>query len=422
MIREVLLQLRERKLLTTQFLSVLPNGNDRLRDFYAPIFDTIVETFCDQELVPTDDDQYASAANVRQGPVPVREVIAKAELPFFIGRPEVCWAKGVQPNSRADNFLRCLGIEQWGWKELQEALWSKWSKYSWPLDDDAEAWLGERGDAWLQKLCLLIADAIGRAECSEWKLKSFRIIRVLKNGRQNHVVGSQAYFPKPGYGNLPRIKPAILRGKNQQEEQEIHKSLVALGVSEIGEEERIDLLLETFYSDESGPLSTQQHLQHIRAFIEWWKKEKNASKFESYAIFYVDGKRELRKPSECFLDSPLRKSGLSAIYSQNASNIPRKLKLWNGYRKIVGEGFCDFAIACGIADRLSIERQPCRNHALWSEMREGLEGARETTTGIDEDHYIPDLNKLLKLQKRPINLLILGTPFAKAVPQVLEAQ
>ena len=421
LMREVLLQLRERELLTIQFLSVLPNRNDKLRDFYASIFDTIVETFCGQELVPTDDNQHASAANVRQGPAPIREVITKEELPFFIGRPGVCWAKGVQQNSRADNFFRCLGIEQWGWKELQEALRSKWSEYSSRINDDAQAWLDKRSDAWLQKLYLLLADAIKRAECSEWILKSFRIIRVLEDGRQHHVTGSQAYFPKRGYGKLSRIKPAILQGKKQQEEQKIYESLVTLGVSEIGEEEQIDSLLDTFYSDESGPVSTQEHLQHIRAFITWWKKEKNASKFESYAIFYVDGKRELRKPSECFLDSPLRKSGLSAIYSQNASNIPRKLKLWNGYQKIVGEGFCDFAIACGIVDRLPIKHQPCWKHALWSEMREGLGGARETATRIDEDYYIPDLNKLLKLRKCPINLLIWDV-VREAAPKMLEAQ
>ena len=114
LMKEVLPQLRERNLLTTQFLSVLPNrNNDELKDFYAPLFETIVETFHDQELVPTDDDQYASAANVFRGPTPIREVITKEELPFFVDRPGVCWAKGVQQNSRADNFLRGLSIPSW---------------------------------------------------------------------------------------------------------------------------------------------------------------------------------------------------------------------------------------------------------------------------------------------------------------------
>ena len=421
LMRDVLLQLRERELLTTQFLSALPNRNDKLGDFYTPLFDTIVETFNDRELVPTDDNQYASAANVLQGPAPIREIITKEELPFFTGHSGVCWAKGVQPNSRADAFLRCLGIEQWGWKQLQEVLSDKYAdNNAWDLpwtDDDDDTWLVERGDTWLQKLYLLLADAIQRHECSRLTLQRCRIIRVLEDRRQNHVKGSEAYFPRRGYGNLPRIKPAILQGKNQQAEQKIHESLVALGVSEIGEEERIDSLLETFYSDESGPVSTQQHLQHIKAFIKWWRKEKNASKFESYAIFYAHGKKELRQPSECFLDSPLRKSGLSAIYSQDAPNIPRKLKLWNGYREIVGEGFCDFAIACGVVDKISIGVRSCWHYP---KIREGMWSARETSTKIDRDYYIFNLKDLLKIRRREINLLIWNT-VSKSDPKVFEA-
>ena len=416
LMREVLLQLRERKLLTTQFLSVLPNSNDKLRDFYSPLFETIVETFHDQELVPTDDNQYASAAKVLQGPARIREVITKEELPFFIGRPGVCWAKGVQQNSRAENFLRCLSVEQWGWEELQETLRDKYG-WTYSLNDAADAWLAAREDAWLQKLYLLLAEAIRRAECSEWTLKHCRIIRVLEGGRQNHVKGSEAYFPKRRYGNLPRIKTAILQGKNQQAKQKIHESLVALGVSEIGEEEQVDSLLETSYGDEADTVSTQQHLQHIRTFIKWWKKEKNASRFESYAIFYVAGKKERRQPSECFLDSPLRKSGLSTIYSQNASNIPRKLKLWNGYRKIVGEGFCDFAIACGIVDKISIGVRSCWQHP---KIMEGMWSAREGSTKIDRDYYISSLKDLLKIRRREVNLLIWNT-VSKSDPKVFEA-
>jgi len=95
LMKDVLPQLRERGLLTTQFISILPNSNDRLRDFYEPLFDAIVKTFHEQELVPTDDNRYARAGNVLQGPAPIREVITKEELPFFVGRKNACWAVGM---------------------------------------------------------------------------------------------------------------------------------------------------------------------------------------------------------------------------------------------------------------------------------------------------------------------------------------
>ena len=419
LMKEVLPQLRERNLLTTQFLSVLPNLNDELKDFYAPLFETIVETFREQALVPTDDEQYASAANVFQGPAPIREVITKEELSFFVGRTGVCWAKGVQQNSRTDNFLRGLGIPSWDWGQLQKALEDKYG-WSWSRNDNDNEWLAARSDTWLQKLYLLLADAIKKSECSEWTLKRCRIIRVLESRRQNHVPGFEAYFPKQGYGELPHVKPAILQGKNQQAEQKIHESLVALGVSEIGEEEQIDLLLETFYSDVLTEVAPERHLSHLKTFIKWWKKEKNASKFEDYAIFYSDRKKERRKPSECFLDSPLRESGLNVIYSQNTSDILSKDKLWGGYQKIDNEGFCDFAVACGVADHLSIEYQSCRRHPRSLEMTGGINGPRESSRREDTDYYIPNLSELLKLRKRKINFLI-WQAVSKADPKVLEA-
>ena len=419
LMKEVLPQLREKNLLTTQFLSVLPNRNDGLRDFYAPLFETIVETFREQALVPTDDNGYASAANVLLGPTPIREVITKEELPFFTGRDAILWAKGVRPNSPADNFLGSLGIESWGWEQLQKVLEDKYG-WSWSLNDSDEEWLAARSDTWLQKLYLILAEAIKKSECSEWILKRCRIIRVLEGGRQNYAKGPEAYFPKRGYRELPHIKPVILQGKNQQTTQRIHESLITLGVSDIGDEERIDLLLETFYDDTSAEVSPEQHLQHLKTFIRWWKKEKSASKFNDYAIFYSGEKKSRRKPREAFLDSPLKQSGLSVIYLQNTSNLPQKFKLWNGYEKLDLKEFCEFAVACGVADRLFIEPRSCWQHPRQSEMMEGLLNARKSSAKKDLDYHIRNLSELLELKNREINLLIWCT-ISQADPKVFEA-
>ena len=419
LMKDVLPQLREMGLLTTQFLSVLPNGNDKLRAFYAPLLDTIVKTFHEQELVPTDDNQYASSGDVLQGPAPIREVITKKELPFFIGRNNACWAKGVQQNSRADHFLRGLDIQQWSWEQLQKSLDDKYGVHSYHADDDA--WLAERPDLWLQKLYILLADAIRKGECSEWTLKRCRIVRVLESGKETHVAGTKAYFPKKGYRELPQVKRAILRGWNQQATNKIEESLIALGVSEIGDNERIDLLLETYYSEDSAEVTTQQHLQHMRSFIKWWKKDKDVTKFEDYTIFLATKNKGFHTPMECFIDSPLRKTGLQVIYSKDIPGIERKLKLWDGYRKLSSDGFYEFAVACGVDDQLSIEHRSCWSHPQWSEMREGLWGARETYTGKNSDYYIPELAGLLNCRKREISLLVWDT-VRKANPKVLCAE
>lgn len=426
LMKDMLPQIQGMGLLTTQFLSVLPNVKDKLRDFYTPLRDVIIETFRKHELVPTDDDRYAPAINVFQGPAQLREVISGKELPFFVGKDNVCWAKGVLPNSRADDFLQALGIQQWSWEQLQTVLDKKYGEYSYDEDEKDISWLAERGDSWLQKLYILLADAIKRNECSEETLKQCRIIRVLEGGRETYVAGSRAYFPNGRkYKELPQVKHAILCGKNEQITNKIQESLIALGISKIGDEEQIDLILENFYGEESPGITDQKHLQHMSTFIKWWKKEKNARKFKGYTIFWAEDDK-LRKPDECYLDSPIHKSGLDIIYKDKNCNIPRKWKLWSGYRKLDGNDFCDFAISCGVDGGLTIEKLLCYIHTNHvhpnsSFLRQDYKGGvKFTSTGIDHDYTIKGLPKLLKMKSRDVNLLIWRT-VSKADPEVLEA-
>lgn len=272
---DVLLQLREKGLLTTQFLSILPNGDDKLRDFYMPLFDTIIDTFKVEELVPTDDNNYACSDYVFQGPAPIREVITKEIFSFLIAQNDVCWAKGVQQNSRSELFLRALNIQQWDWEELRDAMLRNFFN-----NGDNAVWLAKRSDSWLQRLYILLAECTRRDEKSTWSLSACSIIRVLVDGEETHISGNDSYFPKTrSFKELPQVKRSILRGINQKVSQRIYDSLVTLRVSEIGDQERIDLVLETYYTDESATVSVQQHLKHMSAFIKWWKKEKDASKF-----------------------------------------------------------------------------------------------------------------------------------------------
>ena len=385
LMKDVLPQLRKWGLLMTQFLSVLPNGNDKLRDFYAPLLDAIVETFHVQELVQTDDNQYASSGDVLQGPAPLREVITKEELPFFIGRDNACWAKGVQQNSRADHFLRGLDIEQWGWKQLQKTLYDKYCRHT---DADDDAWLAKRTDSWIQKLYIRLADAIRKDECTKCFLHCCRIIRVLEADEENHVAGLKAYFPKGrSYKDLPQIKREILRGKDQQATQKIQDSLVLLGVSEIGDEERIDLLLETFYDDASAKITDKLHLEHMSTFIKWWEKEKSADKFKKYSIFCVAGKDGFRKPAECFLDLPFEDTGIGALFG--CSEIPlvkRMHPVSKKYKEI--NSFKNFAKDVGVMYALEIREYNA------TKMQENVFPVigKKTETTIDRDYFINALN------------------------------
>ncbi len=418
--------LREAGQLTTQFLGVLPNPDDGLRPFYKPLLENVLHAFHVKDLVPTDDNGYATATSVLQGPAPLREVITKDELPFMAGSSVVCWAKGVVQNTRPDQFLKGLKIRQWGWAELQEVLEKKFGGSSYYHHDVSQAdakWLAARPDIWMQKLYVLLADAIKKSDCRSWSLQRCLIVRVTENDNETHVPGPKAYFPKgKSYADLPQVKRTVLHAKLEQTTKKIEDALVALGVKEIGDEERIDLILDTFYSEGAPSVGREQHLNHMRTFILWWKKEKETDKFTDREIFKVSGEESPQKPADCYIDSPLQASGLSLIYGTSLPGIEPKHRLWSRYKEISSEGFCEFAAACGVLSSLPIVQQSCCRHPNEQILRQDYNrsGVRYTDSAIDNDYIIPALTALLKANDIRINALIWRT-MCSAAPDKLEA-
>ena len=421
LVRDVLPSLRDRGLLSVQALAVFPIPSDKLRDFYQPLAATITDAFRYEALVPTDDDGFAPAKRLCQGPARVREVIDSPALGFFSEHKFDLWTKGVQQNSRPDHFLRSLDIPQWGWAELQEALFEKYAFWGDTADPTDADWISNRPDSWMQKFYLLLGEAIEKNDCSD--LQDCALIRVSTSGQEQHVPGRRAYFPRGrGFRELPQVKRTVLRGKTQNITDRLQKSLITLGVSEIGDGERVDILLETFYSDDAAGITKQQNLKHIELFIKWWKTEGDASKFTHYPIFFGANQDSLYAAEECYLDSPLRKSGLDAIYKAANCALPPRTKLWAGYTKVLGSEFCDFAVDCGVIDALEINPQWCFRHPNASHLREDCYrwGVRQTHTAIDRDYNIDRLADLLEMRKREVNLLIWRT-VSQADPKVLEA-
>ena len=418
--------LREAGQMTTQFLGVLPNPDDGLRPFYKPLLDNVLQAFHLNDLVPTDDNGYAKATAVLQGPAPLREVITKDELPFMAGSSVACWAKGVVQSTRPDQFLKGLKIRQWGWAELEKVLEKKFggpSYYSPEVSLADAKWLAARPDIWMQKLYLMLADAIKKSDCRSWSIQRCLIVRVTENGDERHVPGSKAYFPKgKSYADLPQIKRTVLLSKSEQTTRKIEDALVALGVKEIGDEERIDLLLDTYYSEGAPSVGREQHINHMRTFVRWWKKEKAADKFTDRSIFKVVDEERLQKSADCYIDSPLRASGLAHIYGTPRPGIELKCRLWSRYKELSSEGFCEFAEACGVLSSLPIVHQSCYHHPHEQILRQDYNksGTRYTDSAIDNDYTIPALTVLLKANDIRINALVWRT-MCNAAPDKLEA-
>src|SRR3990172_1895005 len=115
---------------------------------------------------------------------------------------------------------------------------------------EAEAWLAQKYQIWLQKFYLLLKKAAEETDELR-KLRSCSIVR-LESGQ--HVVGSKAFFPsedqrkiKKNNDLFPRVKIELLKGGRKQKVREF---LEAIGVKEVSKKEELEIILEKYYSND----------------------------------------------------------------------------------------------------------------------------------------------------------------------------
>jgi len=184
LIVESLEDIKKRGLLTTDFLEVLPNKQDGLKEFYEPIRKTIVNAFQNNSFVPTKSGEYASARSLYRGPANISNVISDDDLSLLENKSYL-WAKNTMLNSLAEKFLESLEIKEWGQKELYYAFHPTEKnnkaildyKKLHPKDEkkirelekqnhsinekkirELETWLHSKDDLWLIRLYALLND------------------------------------------------------------------------------------------------------------------------------------------------------------------------------------------------------------------------------------------------------------------------
>ena len=108
--------IRDLKLLTGEFLGVLPNPQDSVPARYQPIRTAIIDKMKHWPLTPTYAKTHAPAVYLRQAKASLKELLTEGDLNFLVARQgtPLQWAIGAtQKNSDQDRFLTGLGIIDW---------------------------------------------------------------------------------------------------------------------------------------------------------------------------------------------------------------------------------------------------------------------------------------------------------------------
>lgn len=398
--------LKAHKMLTVEFLGVLPIDDDNVPDFFSPLQAAILDVMATKPLVPTNTGGFAPAQTLVQGPKAIREVISDALLHHF-SAVRSRWAAGVMQNSRAEKFLRSLEIPNWSWLQLDECL----SRFLLA----APCWIKEQDDDWMRRFYLLLYHLIHEEGLGS-NIKHWAMVRTAAH---SHVIGKCAYFPADGNARSIRgfavVNPCLLNVGTRLQQDKVQSLLEDAGVKTITEKEHIERLLDMYYTVHDKTVNKKQHLQHMRRFVKWYAAENSAHLFHDRQIFWHKEEGSFHASDRFFLDKPFCDTGLAAWFKGK----DLKLSLWKGYAEI--KDFARFATALTIAHNLEIEAVSTRENPSRDILHP--EGFKEKTrwTVIDEDYTVYGLQDALSRPSRDISLLLWKT-MSSAHPSCLVAR
>lgn len=419
-----LFTVRDLKLLTSDFLSVLPNLEDDLPMRYECIRAAIIDAMNNEPLTPTHSKSFAPAKYLLQAKASFKELFTSTDLRWFQEMDLITdheesldWAVGAsQKNSNADRFLSGLEITDWGIDEFVELL-----EY---CHENVTPWLRNKLPAWHLKLYSLLYRELE----PEFELNRLEDTPIILLSDGSYSVGRECSFPADHgrrIGRLPFVaKDVYLSGNSKSQQKAAREFLEALGVRELGVTEQVEAILKLRYTYDADAPEEKSHIRDLGLFIRSYESDNDtATSFEDYYIL-LGADRCWYKPSSIYLDRPFVDTGLSAYYGALGdkgewSNLS-ELYLDCGLKV---ERIVRFATAVGAHKRLEIEEQSTNRHPQEERLRgDYYNGDRRwTRSGTDEDWTITDLDELFNSPSLALSRLVWNTMVA-AHREVLRAR
>jgi len=413
--------IRDLKLLTADFLGVLPNLQDKLQNRYAEIGRAIIDEMNEKPLTPTYSKGHAPARHLLQARASLKRLLSLDDIRLLVGGTDKApkWSIGAaQKNSPVDQFLSGLAIREWDIDRFVDLLEDRTSdRYRWDssgatrfkgADKSFIAWLASKPDDWHQKLYALLADdyLVGSDRSRRQLLEKLKPLYIVRLNTGEYSNGSKCYFPTDQVENdkrLPQVaKSVFTSGKNRMERASAKGLLEVLGVRHVGEAERVEAVLKQNYGD----ADFQPSLGDLDRFIALVEKDAgSASLFSDYSIFKrEDGK--WGQPSQVYLDAPYVETGISAFYAALGEAADR-VALAKDYQEtsITIKRLVDFAIRVGVVSELAIEEVSCRNNPDAVNLVHGAQGNR-TGYQIDRDYAILGLDDVIENITEALSLAV----------------
>jgi hypothetical protein len=365
--------IRDQKLLTVDFLAVLPNYKDNLSRFYIPIRDEVLKAFQNKKLTPTKNKTYAAAKTLYRGPASICKILDDEGLAVFTQKKPPLWvANPKQLNQREDEFLENLKIDRWE----RDDLFSELGSEDLNKHEKIHSWLTKKPDSWLIRFYEVLSEEYRKTRSYDRPgTDNWQIIRVSTEQGDLLVTPGEAHFlPDEDIDfqtNVYFVKEDVYLAKKPKEvNEDVKEFLRKIGVKRFdGKEAKEKAALEAQnVADAQTVLELgldryhnppkqigEDHFEDLKSYITYWKEnQKSAIRVFNDFTFLVgksNNKLYWRKPGDLCLDSPYLETGLDQLV-----NIHEKYVLWDGYQGNLDnsylEVFVDFLEAIGVKNKV----------------------------------------------------------------------
>lgn len=411
-------EIRDARLLSGEFLAVLPNSDDVLPDRYEVIRRAVFAEMKAEPLVPTYGGDFAPASRLVQARAPLKALLSPEDLALVAGRNDKPdWAIGItQRNSSQDKFLGSLGIKSWDVDDLKRFFESKARKpaHQWEgceLNESVLGWIASKSFEWLQALYSLLYK-----HCEEGnaygELSKVYFVKLTSGALST---GAIAYFvdgPARRDDPLARVDERVLTaGSKSAQQEDARHFLERLGVRAPNEVDEMVLLLRTRYGENMAVPTDKVYwsdLKRMMAFSE--KNPLNRSLFTKARVFRVKASQfEWVAAAHVFLDEPYGKSDLHLIHELLSEQERRRWPLsdWYGESGVPLAKLAKFAawVGCQAEFDSVYVAANCHNNPNWSYLSRAP--GQRWGNGINRDFALaPHALLLLKAQSVRASLLV----------------
>ncbi len=413
--------IRDLKLLTGDFLAVLPNPQDAIPTRYSRIRDAIIDEMNEQQLTPTYSKKHAPAKYLLQAKASLKDLLSAEDVEYLVHYEEEPpqWAiAATQKNGNTDRFLAGLDMTEWDIDDFVELLTQKtaegtrWDASSRMLmtgpDDAFMEWLAGKPVEWVQRMYALLFSELS----SGIGFSRFSKSRIARQSDGSFDLGSRCFFPGDPTANddaLARVDGDVLTsGRNKGFQSNARNFLESIGVREVGEAEQVEVILKKRYTREATLPSEKTYRKDFKRFVTLVESQpQKAEMFKTYYVF-ENGDQQWTTPSGVYIDEPYLETGLKAYFDALGDEAERSC-LAKGYEDlgIPLARVAKFAQAVGVQARLEIICVSCYANPEWSALSNV--GGERVRSPINRDYSIPNIEELLTSPTMQLSRLLWHT-------------